>query len=340
VSTIYDVAREAGVGVGTVSRVLSGSPNVAPGTRLRVQAAVERLGFRPTPAARALRRKRTDIIEIVVPLVTRHFYVEALRGIETALANTNFTLVIRTIERESDRDRVFDRVGVRGAADGVLIVSLLPTPELTKRLQADQICAVLIDAEANGLSSVAVDHATAGRRAIQHLLDLGHRQIALIDSPEDLFSAASRAGRLDGFREALAAADIRPPAAYEQVAEFSPEGGAAALAALLEIEEQPTAIFVGSDAQALGVLEAARAHGREVPEDLSVVGYNDIEVARYAGLTTIHTPMREMGRRGAAMLLDLLAEGDATARRERIEPELVIRRTTGPAKQFAEALEA
>jgi DNA-binding LacI/PurR family transcriptional regulator len=331
VATIYDVAREAGVGVGTVSRVLSDSPHVAPGTRLRVEEAVARLGFRPTPAARALRRKRTDIIEIVVPLVTRHFYVEALRGIETALTNTNFTLVIRTIERESERERVFDRVGARGAADGVLIVSLLPTPELARRLQADGVCVVLIDAEATGVASVAADHEMAGRRAVQHLLDLGHRQIALIDSPDDLFSATSRPGRNAGFRAPLAAAGIPLPAAFTQVAEFSPEGGAAALTALLRLEQRPTAVFVSSDTQALGALEAARARECRVPEDLSVVGYNDIEVAQYAGLTTLHTPMREMGRRGAALLLDLLAQPEAPPQTQRIDSALVVRRTTGPA---------
>ena len=328
-STIHDVAREAGVGVGTVSRVISGSPHVARDTRLRVEAVVERLGFRPTPAARALRRKRSSTIEVVIPLVTRHFYIEALRGIETALAESDFTLVIRTIERAWDRDRVFDRVGMRGAADGVLIVSLLPAPDLAHRLTADEVCAVLVDAEAPGMASVAVDHAAAARLGVEHLLTLGHRQIALIDSAEDLFTETSRADRASGYRAALAAAGIAAPPAYAQVADFSPEGGAAALMTLLRLAAPPSAVFAGSDTQALGALEAARARGRRVPEDLSVVGYNDIDVAQYAGLTTVRMPMREMGRQGAGLLLDLLARPGQPPSARRVDPELVVRRTTG-----------
>jgi DNA-binding LacI/PurR family transcriptional regulator len=199
-ATIHDVAREAGVGLGTVSRVLSESPNVAPATRRRVEAAMTRLDYRPSPAARALRRKRTDTLEIVVPMFTRDFYVEVLRGIEAALLETDFSLVIRTVERAGDRDRVFARVGERGGADGLLIVSLAPTPELLQRLRVSQVCAVLIDGQVPELPSVAVDHEPISMQAMQHLLDLGRRHIALIDRRNDPFVPTAVSGRQTGSR--------------------------------------------------------------------------------------------------------------------------------------------
>lgn len=329
-STIQDVAREAGVGLGTVSRVLSGSPNVAPATRQRIEAAMARLDYRPSPAARALRRQRTDTLEIVVPLFTRDFYMEVLRGIEAALLDTDFSLVIRTVERAGDRERVFARVAERGGADGTLLVSLVPPPELLHRLRASAVCAVLIDGAVAELPSVAVDHAPVSVQAVQHLLALGHRRIALIDRREDPFAPVAVSGRQLGYRQALAAQGIAGPGEYEQVVDFNPEAGADALTRLLALPGRPTAIFAGSDILAISVIETARRQGLRVPEDLSVIGYNDIEVSHYLGLTTVRIPMREMGQRGAETLLELLQEPDLHPAHVSLAGQLVVRGTTGP----------
>ena len=328
--TIRDVAREAGVGVGTVSRVLGGSLQVAPQTRARVEAAIQRLGYRPSPAARALSRRRSHTLEVVVPLFTRHFYVEVLRGIETALAPTDYALVIRTVERPADRERALAALGGRGRADGAVIVSLRPTPEVVERLAAVGLPAVLVDAAHPGLASVAVDHAAAAAMATRYLLELGHRRIALVDHHEDPFSPVVPTDRQRGYRTALAGAGLHPAPQHEIVADFSPEAGMAALDALLGVPEPPTAVFVGSDTQAVGVLETARRRGRRVPGDVSVIGYNDIEMARYLGLTTVHVPMREMGRQGAELLLATLDQPGRPPRRIELPTELVVRRTCAP----------
>ncbi len=327
--TIRDVARDAGVGLGTVSRVLSGSPHVAVATRERVIAAIARLDYRPSVAARALRRQRTGTLEVIVPLFTREFYVEVLRGIAAGVAASDYALVIRTVERPADRARVFGQCGAPGSADGVVIVSLRPPAELVERLST-AIATVLIDSRAGQLPRVIVDHEAASQAAVQHLLDLGHRHIALIDHAADPFAPTARSGRQVGFRRALTQAGIPLRPAHEQVTDYSPEGGARALHDLWATPVRPTAVFVGSDVQALGVIDAARRQNIRVPDDLSVVGYNDIEVAQFLGLTTVQIPMRELGRQGAALLVAALAGQAAVATPPPLRGTLMIRRTTAP----------
>ena len=328
--TIEDVAREAGVGVGTVSRVLSGRGYVATSTRARVLAACERLGYQPSTAARALSRRRTHTLEVVVPPLTRAFYAEVLRGIEMALVDTDYSLVIRTVERQADRERVFRECCVRGRADGMLLISLTPTADLLERLARQSSPTVLVDGEHSGVWSVAVDHEAGEALAARHCIELGHRRIALIDHHVDEFTPVFPTPRQRGFHAAVVSAGLPAPPAYQQVTEFQAAAGAAALDTLLALPEPPTAVLVGSDTQAMGVLDAARRRGLRVPEDLSVVGYNDIELAQYLNLTTVRVPMRAMGQEGMALLLAALEEPDAAPRTIRLPTELVVRGTCGP----------
>lgn len=327
--TIRDVAREAGVGVGTVSRVLSGRPGVALATRTRVEAAMERLGYQPSPVARALSRRRTQTLDVLVPPLTDYVFAEVLRGIEQGLADTEYTLVIRTVERAADRERVFRQCCMSGRADGAVIISLIPTPELVDRLRGG-FPAVLVDVAYPGLSSVGVDHTTGATQAVQHCISLGHRRIALIDYHPDPFTPVTPTARQQGYRVALAEAGLIAPAAYEQLTTYSPEAGAAALDALLAIPEPPTAVIAGSDLHAVGVLDAAERHGRRVPDDLSVVGYGDIRLAQYLELTTVRMPMRLLGQRAVELLFAALAEPSSPPRMIHLPTELVVRRTCGP----------
>jgi DNA-binding LacI/PurR family transcriptional regulator len=328
-TTIRDVARTAGVGLGTVSRVLSEDPHVATATRTRVLAAIDQLGYRSSPVARALRQGRSLTLEVLVPLFTRHFYVEVLRGLTTALLDSDYSLVIRTIERRADRDRAFATCGTSSGA-GVVIVSLTPPAPVLKRLQAAQVPLVLIDGRLPGVASASVDHSAGAEAAVQHLLALGHRRIALIDRRADPFALHDPGDHQAGYRQALGAVGLAVRPGYEVVTDYSPEAGQAALGPLLALPVPPTALLVGSDSQALGVLAAARDRGVRVPEDLSIVGYNDIEVAPYLGLTTVRVPMCEMGRQGGALLLAQLERSAARPASVCLPAELIVRATTGP----------
>lgn len=296
---------------------------------------MERLGYRPNPIAQGLRTRRSHMLEVLVPLVTRYFYVEVLRGIEMGLVDKDYGLLIRSIENQADRDRAFAGIGTRNHTDGILIVSLIPTTDLAERLRTTDCPLVLVDAEYRDLPSVTVDHEEASTLAVRHLLELGHSRIALIDRSEDPFTPRSAGGRRAGYRKALQNGGLPVRPEYEIVAGFEPEAGAAALDRLLALPEPPTAVFIGSDSQALGVLDRARLRGYRVPQDLSVVGYNDIELSHYLGLTTVRVPMCEMGRRGVEMLLAELNRPHTSAMQEpampeRLSAELVVRSTTGP----------
>lgn len=328
--TIRDVARAAGVGLGTVSRVLSDDPHVAGATRSRVLAAIDALGYRSSPVARALRQGRSLTLDVIVPLFTRHFYVEVLRGITAAVVDSDYALVIHTIERPGDRDRVFATAGDIMGPAGMIMVSLTPAPGLLERLRDGRVPLVLVDHASPGVAGVAVDYAAGTTAAVAHLLALGHRRIALIDRRADPFAFQDPGARQAGYRQALATAGLPLRPDYEVVTDYSPEGGQAALGPLLALPTPPTAILVGSDAQALGVLAAARAQGVRVPDDLSVVGYNDIELASYLGLTTVRVPMCEMGRQGGNLLLGLLAGSAAPSGAIYLPTELMVRATTGP----------
>jgi DNA-binding LacI/PurR family transcriptional regulator len=324
------VAREAGVGLATASRALSGHPSVAAGTRQRVLEAAELLGYRPNLVARAFSQQRTHTLEAIVPLVTHYLYVEVLRGVEVALTDTDYSLVIRTVERQDDRERAFAACCLPGRADGALVVSMAPPDDFVKRLAAAGLPAALVDAAHPRLPAVVVDHTAAAGAAVRFCRELGHRRIALIDRAQDPFAPIFPGPRQRGYRAALAEAGLSAPPEYERVAEFSPEGGATSLDALLALPNPPTAVLTGSDVQAMGALDAARRRGVRVPDDLSVVGYNDVELTQYLGLTTVHVPMRELGRQGGELLLAALAQPEQPLQRIELPTELIVRRTTAP----------
>ena len=328
--TITDVAREAGVGIGTVSRVLNGNPFVKAATRQRVLAAVERLGYRPSPTARAFGRRRTHILEMLVPVFASGFLLEVVRGVEAALARSPYTLLVRTIEGADDRERVFGDCCRRTASDGVLVVWVRPTEQFTQRVVAEGLLPVLMNAVDPRLWSVAVNHDVAAEQAVTYCLERGHRRIALVDRLEDPFDPASGGICEHGYRETMAAAGLPAAADYRRLADFSAPGGAAALDSLLALAEPPTAIVAGSDIQAIGIVEAARARGWDVPAELSVIGYNDSDVAQFLGLTTVQVPVREMARQATEVLLSALAQPDGEPKVSYLPTELVVRRTCGP----------
>ena len=332
--TIADVAAHAGVGAGTVSRVLNDSPRVSETTRARVLAAIEALDYRPNPLARGLSRGRCQTLGVVVPFFTHASAVERLRGVVAALDGSRYDLVLFNVETPVHRDEHFATLTRRDRADGLLIMSLPPTPSSLHRLASSGVPTVLLDTRGAGVPAVVTDDVEGGRLATRHLLDLGHDRVGFLgDDPSNPLGFRSSTAREQGYRESLAAAGL---AIRDEHVLHGPHVRSVARELahrLLATPDPPTAVFAASDTQALGVLEAARSAGLTVPGDLSVVGFDDVEVSSYAGLTTVRQPLFESGRRAAELLLDSLAAEEPLGERElELDLELVVRSTTGPPK--------
>jgi DNA-binding LacI/PurR family transcriptional regulator len=320
-ATITEVAREAGVGVGTVSRVMNGSTAVRDETRRRVLDAIARLGYAPNAAARALSTGRTATVGVVAPFFTRASVVTRLRGISRALDAGGYRLVLFDVERPEQAPAIFQELAGGGRVDAVLAVTLCPDEPELGRFAASGIPVVLVDREHPRLASVTIDDVSGGRLATDHLLGLGHERIGFVG---DIEPGPTRpiARRHAGYEAALRAAGMRPDHRLVCRALHGREPTAAATRALLALESPPTAIFAASDDQALAVLEVAAQDGVEVPGDLSVVGFDDVEAARWAGLTTVAQPLEESGVQGAELVLAALAGSPVGARALDVRLEL------------------
>lgn len=332
--TIRDIAEKAGVGLGTVSRVINDSPLVSETTRQRVLEVIAELNYSPSPVARSLSLGRTHVIAVIAPFFTRPAFVERLRGVENTIAESPFDLVIYNVENIEKRDLYFRKVPRPERADGVLIISLPPRDEDVTLLTRSQVPIVLIDANHPSLTSfnrVVVDDVAGGRAATQHLIDLGHRRIGYISDPlESPFKFTASYDRYLGYRQALEAAGLPFSEAYHGAGDHGRADARALAHRLLTLPERPTAIFAASDTQAMGVLEAARELRLRVPEDVSVIGYDDIEVAEYLRLTTIRQQLFESGQRGVELLLQVLHTQPDEPICDILPTELVVRGTTAP----------
>jgi DNA-binding LacI/PurR family transcriptional regulator len=332
--TIRDVAKKAGVGLATVSRVINESPQVSEATRRRVLEVIAELHYTPNPTARRLSLGKTLTIAVITPFFTRPAFIERLRGIENTLAESDYDLNIYNVETVQRRDQCMQQIPRPDRADGVIILSLSPRDDDLPFLQRAQVPIVLVDANHPSLSSlnrVIVDDVAGGRTATQHLIDLGHRRIGYIsDYLNNPFNFTSSRYRYQGYRQALDAAGIPFYPPYHGQGEHGRSEARLLADQMLALAERPTAIFAASDTQAMGVLEAARNAGLRVPEDLSVIGYDDIEIAEYLGLTTIRQLLYESGQIGVELLLDTL-EGISASPVCRVLPtELIVRATTAP----------
>jgi DNA-binding LacI/PurR family transcriptional regulator len=328
---IRDVAARAGVGVGTVSRVLNDSPGVADATRERVRAVMEELGYRPSATARNLSLGRTQTLGVIAPFFTSPSVVERLRGIDDVVGRSPYDLTLFNIETRDQRRAALRRFGRRDRVDGLIIISLPLTPGEVRGLNRAGLPAVLVDVAHALLPHVAIDDVGGGAMAARHLLEAGHRDIAFVgDVEQNPFGFASSERRLQGFRAALHEAGMTLAPGYVKRGPFGRATAGRLTRQLLALRRRPTAVFAASDVQAFGVLDAAARAGLTVPDDLAVIGFDDIELAAAIGLTTVRQPLRESGRLGATLLLSAL-DGNAPA----LPPELpelsvVRRRTVGP----------
>jgi DNA-binding LacI/PurR family transcriptional regulator len=333
--TIRDVARRANVSVATASRALNGNEVVNTATRDRILLASHELGFTPSSLARRLSIGRTLTIGVVVMFLTRPQSTERLRGVDAVLADSEFDLVIHNVESLQSRDRYLGPLARPHQADGLLVMSL-PPPEDGLVMRPTQMPVVFIDVHTPSVSAmprVIGDDVAGGALAARHLLSLGHRDIAFIgDEPGDPFGFTSSRDRYTGFARELDEAGLSLRPARVGLARHGRFEAREIAVRMLTGDAPPTAIFAASDTQALGVLAAAREAGLRVPDDVSIVGYDDIETAAYAGLTTIGQQLFESGRRGAELLLAQIERPSGEPPVITLPPELVARATTAPPK--------
>ncbi len=306
IPTIYDVAEHAGVSITTVSRMLNAPDKVNHETRDRILTAIDALGFVPKAEARARALRQTGRIGVITPFFTAPSFVQRLRGIAAALSKENYELAIYTVESAAHLTNYFASVPLTGNLDGLIIMSLPVSDENVHRLN---IPAVLIEYPNNSLSCVEIDDVAGGRIAAEYLIKKGHRRIAFLgdtDLPEYAIHPVSQ--RLAGFRQTLAEAGIVLPENFIRLAPYSLHQTYIVAKELLNLPEPPSAIFAATDLQALGVLKSARKMGVNVPASLAVVGFDDLDMAEYADLTTVRQHLDESGRLAVEILLARIAD--------------------------------
>jgi LacI family transcriptional regulator len=305
--TIGDVASRAGVSKTTVSHVLSGNRPVSTETRSRVEAAIAELGYRPDGIARSLRTRRTHVVALIIPDITNPFYPVLSRGLEHALAETGYRTFICSSDGETEREldflaEVFDR-----RVDGIVLDSFHMRVDDVVSITRGGVPVVWIGSSPRahpGVDSVRPDDEHGAFEATMHLVERGHRAIAMVDGPE-----GSGTSRRNGYLRALAAAGIRPLPAHRVRSDWTRAGGKAALEHLLESDPRPTAVFCSNDRSAIGVIDAAHDRGVGLPDDLAVVGFDDIEEAAMTTppLTTVRNPAFETGEAAGRLLGDRMS---------------------------------
>ena len=329
--TIRDIATDAGVSVATVSRALSGNGRVGQATRERIAEAVDRLGYQRNDLARSLHGGATGTIAVLVPDITNPFFPELVAGIQ-AVANEreNLLLLCQTGEDATTAVRELRHLR-RKRVDGVVLVGGLAADDaLAGAVEGLPLVTVDRDTGVPGCWSVRADHRAGGRIATEHLVELGHERIAHIAGPERLSVAQERAA---GYREALVSSGLEPDPSLVVHGDFGEAGGHEALRTLLRRRCEFSAVFCSNDLAAVGALRALDEAGFRVPEDVSLVGFDDIHLAGYLrpALTTVRQPIHELGRRAATLLLEHAVLGEPD-RHEVLDVTLVRRDSARPVR--------
>jgi len=328
--SIKDVAREAGVSVATVSRVCNGSAAVTDSTRRHVLDVAAKLGYSPHGAARSLITSRTSTIGVLLPDLYGEFFSEVIRGIDRSAQESGYHLLVSS-SHDDEREIVAAFRAMRGRVDGLLVMSPdLDTRNAVNALR-DHFPVVLLNcpAEQDQHDSIVIANYDGAGEALRHLVQRGHRRIAMITGLPRNYDSVER---LRAFRDITRDAGIAHEDAIEVGGDFSEAAGFRAGQALLEAHARPTAVFAANDSMAIGALSAFRAGGVRVPEDVSVVGFDDIPMARYMNppLTTVHVDISALGVRAAERLLTQVRGANDTARqRELVPAHLVIRSSCG-----------
>jgi LacI family repressor for deo operon, udp, cdd, tsx, nupC, and nupG len=319
---IKEVALAAKVSVATVSRTLALPDVVADETRRRVHNAIRRLGYTPNVQARSLRTARTNVIVALVPDISNPFFAEVIRGIEQVAHHNRYSVLLGDTQYNRDREQAYaDLLGARQADGLITLLPHIPKLAATGRLPIVNACEYVDDPS---VTSVYVDNVAGAREAVGYLLTLGHRAIAFVAGP---MNSPINVDRDQGYEEALTRAGLKRNSKLTVEGDFSVESGIRAAESLFARGEPFTALFCANDEMALGAITAVKSRGLRVPEDISIVGFDDIRFARYCDppLTTIAQPMGDIGREAMNMLIEILTGTDVPARKRILPTQLVVR---------------
>ncbi len=338
--TIYDLAREAGVGIGTVSRCLNNHPSVSAKTREKVLTVAKRLSYQPHAHAQRLASRKANTFSTIIPFFTNYFFIEVLQGVQDKASELGVDLILYGVNNPAQAEYYLRRSLHGGRVDGVMFFSMKFPESFVAKFQQMKLPVVIVDSYHEKFDSMLVKNKEGAMQATRHLISLGHRNIGMINA--SLETAPAR-DRLDGYKTALEHAGI--PFEMDRVVisangkqdGFNREAGYESMKEIIRRSygrNRITAVFIASDVQAIGSLEAARELGVRVPEDIAVVGFDDIELAKHAQLTTMRQPMYEMGTLALEMLTKRMKDPEAPPNLSTYLPELIVRRSCGGLEGF------
>lgn len=312
IPTLQDVAARAGVSTATVSRAINFPDQVAPRTRDKVNAAISALGYSPNFGARVMAARRTNTIGAIIPTMENAIFARGLQAFQEELRQHGFTMLVASTAYQPATEEEQIRSLVARGADALLLIGYHRDPAIYEFLDAQGVPVLLtwaFDATADR-PSVGFDNHAAMQEMAAKVIDMGHRQLALISADTRMNDRA--ASRHEGIKHAMESAGLNSRDLHFVETTYGIEEGAEAFERVMQMTPRPTAVFCGNDVLAVGALRRARELGLSVPKDVSVIGFDDIELAQvaYPALTTVHVPHREMGRRAGRALAKLLRDGD------------------------------
>ncbi len=334
---LMDVAKLAGVGVGTASRVINNHPSVRDDKRQRVLDAIQKLDYQCNEIARSLKANRTKTVGVLIPDIANEFYADVVRGIEDAASSQGYTYLLSSTDSNTEKELTAINIMREKQVDGIVLLSHTAAPELLHFIESNALDAVLVASTSGpaSIASVNIDNRQAAYEAVCHLAQLGHTRIAMVCGPQN--DQSGGVDRMKGYRQALEQHHL--PFGEETLAvgvNYTVKAGYDCTCRLLSRRPRPTAIFLASDYMAIGAVRAAEEQGLRVPQQLSVLGFDNLSVAEYftPALTTVNQPRYRMGLEAMKLLFELI-RGNPSAQRKLLLPhELVVRNSTTPLSQY------
>ena len=317
--TIYDVAREANVSMATVSRVVNGNQNVKPATRKKVLEVIERLEYRPNAVARGLASKKTTTVGVIIPDISNNIYAEAARGIEDIATMYRYNIILANSDQNEDKELNLLDTMLGKQVDGIVMMSDAVTPKLYQSMEHSPVPIVLAGSvdETNQFPSVNIDYFQASYEAVQMLIANGHKRIAFVTGP--LAYTINSKFKLEAYKKALTDANLEIDEQLIVSDDGTYDSGLEAWETLSSLEQPPTAFFAGSDELAIGLIHGAQDNGKDVPEEIEVISFEDSKLARMVRpqLTSVVLPLYDIGAVAMRLLTKLM-------NKENIEDQSVI----------------